>query len=389
MRIGYEAMLPGRYDTGVEVAVREGLAALVARCPEDQFVVFSHPGAIARLPRRKNVHYVLSRMAGRGRPFRILWQQVLNPRAIGRTELDVYHAPGYIVSPHLSVPAVVTVYDTIALERPELTTRKNAVHYRWAVRRGIHQASGVIVPSEHVKKRLIALAGLCASKVHVVPLGVSSRFKPSRNGEASGRIGITLGIDCPEYVLFVGNTERKKDLPSLIQAFAEWKRSSGRATKLVIAGQPGDDANRVAGLIGESGLRGDVMLTGYVDDETLVALYGAALVFAYPSLEEGFGLPPLEAMACGTPVIASDIGALRETTGGNALLVGAGDIRAWSEAIEMLTSSTAAREELVHRGLRHVAAYTWERSAAATRCVYGEVAGEPSRRVPVGMGAGR
>lgn len=367
-------MLPGPTPSGVGLSIRELLASLVTGNPDDQFVVYASANTSQCLPKLENVKCVHSALAGRGRPFRIFWQQVILPLIVHSENIDLYHATGYVVSPHLAVPTIVTVYDTIALERPELTTWRNALHFRWFMKRGIQSADCVLVPSDYVKKRLVAVTGISPQKIRKIPLGISSHFTPICRKKALLQLRHSIGIDCEEFVLFVGNIERKKNLPTLVRAFAEWKRRSKRGTKLILVGKPSNASQEVAQTIERMGLKGETILTGYVDDEQLAALYNAATILVYPSLEEGFGLPPLEAMACGTSVIASDLPPLRETTEHVAVLVDPCDVGAWSEALEEVMSSKELREEMRQAGLLRALQYTWDKTSATVHECYRTVA---------------
>ncbi len=373
MRIGYESLLTGPRETGVGIAIRELLSALTDLSPDDEFSVFSHRSAARRLPERANVRHVPCPFAAWGRPARILWQQTALRRELRRNPIDIYHAPGYVVSPNLPVPTVVSVYDTIALERPELTRPLNAAHYRWAVPRGVRAASRVLVPSKHVRQRIMAITGVRAEKVQVVPLGISRHFRPLAEEEICSRLGVLGGLAREPFVLCVGNLERKKNLDTAVQAFASLPASLRNQAKLVLVGKSGNGARQVTRLIRKADLSAQILFPGYVEIEVLVALYSAARVLLYPSFEEGFGLPPLEAMACGAPVIASSSGALPETVGNAGMSVHSQDVDAWAAALETVLRSAALRQELRERGLIRAARFNWEQSAAAVLEVYHEV----------------
>jgi len=374
MRIGYESMLTSAQDTGVGVAIRELLQALARLSPQDEFLAFSRPKAGKRLAGRTNLRYIQSRSAGLCRLGRIAWQQAALPFLLRRLPVDVYHAPGYVVSSHLPVPTVVTVYDTIALERPELASAANALHYRWAVPRAVRHASRVIVPCHYVKERLTIAVPISASRIRVIPLGVSGRFGPLNREEARKRLDAVEGLNGQEFFLCVGNIERKKNFATAVKAFAKWRSQQEVPRRLVIAGKPGNDFQHIKTLVRKEHVGSQVIMTGYVDEETLIALYSAASALLYPSLEEGFGLPPLEAMACGTPVISSNAGALPETVGNAAILAPPENTLAWVDAINALIASTdQRRNEIQARGLAHAAQFTWERTATAVLDVYRDV----------------
>ncbi len=378
MRIAFEYMLPGCHDTGVEVAIRELLSALVKLRSDDEFMVYTNRRASRTIPKDPNISRNVSRLASIGRPFRIAWQQLVAPTVLRNHRPDIYHATGYVASPFLGLPTVVSVYDTIALDHPELTRWQNAAHYRLGVRAGLRTAERVIVPSAHVKNRLVTLTGMHQEKVTVIPLGVGQRFKPLSETETARCLAPIPALEGRKYILFVGNLERKKNLSMLLSAFAGLQESSRDSLKLVLAGKPGNDARVLGKAAHEAGIADDVVFTGYMDDDVLPALYCGAQLFVYPSLEEGFGLPPLEAMACGTPVVAADSAALPETTGGAAVLVDPMDSEALSHAISSVLNNSARCEELRKDGLKHAKTFTWEVCAKRVMDVYREVVAERS-----------
>lgn len=373
MRVGYEYLLPGARDTGVERAIRDLLTALLKHALGTDFTVFSRKPLAEDLLRSPNVHERRTRVSNCGRPARIFWQQLLSPTLCSRGGLDLYHATGYVVSPWFDIPTIVSVYDTISLERKHLTTSLNSIHYRWAVPRGIRSAKRVIVPSEYVRSRLADTLMTDGDKIRVVPLGVSPSFARLERSEVLRRLQ-TVFREIPEsFVLFVGNIERKKNLHTLISAYAKSLCREEMKVKLVLAGKGCNALRNVRRTIREKQMEEDVILPGYVRDETLVALYNAASLVVYPSQMEGFGLPPLEAMACGTPVVASRAGSIPEVVGDAALLVDPENVDGLAGALDRVLLSRETRESLVTRGLQRSRIYSWKRTAELMVEIYREV----------------
>lgn len=363
MRIGYECMLTGPQDTGVGVSIRELLHALLATPGDDTLVLYTHAQAAEDLPIDRRIATVRCALPARGKAARIAWQQTGLQAQLRRAPVDLYHGPGYIVPPRLPVPSVVSVYDTIALERPALTTRANALHYRWAVPRAVRAARYIIVPSEYVRRRLLALTDAHARNTVVIPLGVSDEFRPLEPEETTQRLR-EAGLDDQPFLLCVGNIERKKNFLAALHALV------GAQSRLVFAGPPGNATPELRRRVGALGLDGAVVHLGYVPRHTLVALYNRATALLYPSYEEGFGLPVLEAMACGAPVAASNAGAIPETAGGAALLLDPGDYGEWERAAARIASEAGLREELRGRGFRRAACFSWQRTAADVLDIY-------------------
>lgn len=373
MRIAYEYMLPGDHDTGVEVSIRELLRALTRLLSNDIVHVYASRRSASHLEDLSNIQVHVSPLAGIGKIARIAWQQAAAPLLLRPSALDVYHATAYAVSPFMPVPVIVNVYDTIALDHPELTRWQNALHYRMTVLNGVRGAARIIVPSEYVKARILELADIPPEKVEVIPLGVSTSFRPMSPEDIKKTLAEFPQLENRRFILAAGNVDRKKNLRSLVAAFASLPQRHRSNLYLVIAGRSGSDSRLVVRTIAELGLADSVYFTRYVDTRTLAALYNAAEMLVYPSLAEGFGLPPLEAMACGCPVVASNAGALPETTGNAAILVDPTDVAALSAAVLSLLDDPRRPEELRRLGIEHAAAFTWEACARRVLDVYESV----------------
>jgi len=308
------------------------------------------------------------------RPLRILWQQIALPMALARGGFDLLHAPGYVAPLLAPLPVVLTLYDTLALSHPGLCTVGNRWHYRFMVPLSARRAAAVIVPSETTRRDVERFMPWATARIRVIPLGVDKRFSVLQDEAATRRLQTTYGLTGP-YILFVGGLEPKKNLARLIGAFHLLKQRRDLPHRLVLAGAPSWDRSDVERAIRETGLGEAVLLPGFVPPDLLPALYRGAELFVFPSLYEGFGLPPLEAMACGTPVIVSDRGALPEIAGPGALAVNPLMTSDIAEAMESVLTQCDVRTELIARGLRRAAEFSWDRVAAATEAVYAEVAG--------------
>jgi glycosyltransferase involved in cell wall biosynthesis len=366
MRVAIDALLlSGRYS-GVERAIdallrhiaRDGVhvTALVG-CDFDPATLDGCGLDVVRLP-----------ASNRSRLRRILFEEFRLRRHL--EGFDLLHAPGYCAPRQPGVPVVLTVYDTIAIRQPELAKRSNALHYRWRMPRSARAAARVIVPLECVADEVESCLRVDRDKIRVVPLGVDASLSPPHEDEVEAT-RVQLGLERP-YILFVGNLEPKKNLPALLRAFAQLV-DAGVPHDLVLAGTPGWKCRDVLRLPEELGVAERVRMLGYVDGAHLRGLYGAADVFAFPSLVEGFGLPPLEAMACGTPVVTSDIPALRETAGDAAERVAPTDVEGLADALRRVLEDSDLRSHLREAGLRRAAEFTWPNTAEATRAVYREV----------------
>ncbi len=268
------------------------------------------------------------------RPLRILWEQTALPALARRLKLDVLHSPVFIAPMWLPCASVVSILDMTWFLTPEHHTRAKGAYFRSMIPVSASRAAHIIAISEATKQDVVSLLDVAGEKVTVTHLGVDlERFTPGRAGPAA-HLAARYGIKTP-YVLYVGKLEPRKSLPTLIRAF---DRIAGDfpAHQLVLAGNPGWDYAEVEATLHDIGCRERVRFTGFVEEADLPALYAAADLFVYPSLYEGFGFPVLEAMACGTPVITSNLSSLPEVAGDAALLVDPHDMNALANAMQQV-----------------------------------------------------
>jgi glycosyltransferase involved in cell wall biosynthesis len=234
------------------------------------------------------------------------------------------------------------------------------------VRATARRAAHVIAPSEYTRRDLLQTYGLDPVRVTAVPLAVSPRFRPVGEAAELDRVRRRYGI-AGEYVLAVGSIQPRKNLARLVRAYSALRRGRGRSNlpQLVLAGKKAWLYGETLRAVEEEGLAGSVILTGYVSEGDLPALYSGALCFAYPSFYEGFGLPPLEAMSCGCPVLAAASGAVPEVCGDAALWFDAagGGPRRPAEALERLLREQGLAEDLRRRGLARAAGFSWRAAA--------------------------
>lgn len=320
------------------------------------------PGSLGDWPRvrvPRNLHRPLS-----------LTQSLWTTRAIRRLPLDLLHDPtgSMLFARRPNCRSVLTIHDLTSLMMPGVNRRGWLAH-RLFGRRACHHADRIIAISEQTKRDLLHHHRVPEGRIRVVANGLSARFQlPAAEEVARVRDRWTGGRP---FVLFVGVLQPRKNVPALLRAYAA-ARAQGLAWPLVIAGGKGWGYEPIFALVEELKLHDAVVFTGRVDDAELPALYGAAEIFAFPSLYEGFGWPPLEAMACGTPVICSNASSLPEVVGEAAVSVDPRDERAWTEAILRLAGDADLRRSLRESGRRRAALFSWERCARETWAVYQE-----------------
>lgn len=280
--------------------------------------------------------------------------------------LDLLHVQ-YVAPPARSVPVVATVHDICYEFYPEFFSRSEVLQFRTAIRWTARRARRVITISENSKRDIVNTYGISPDDVDVSYLGVDlDRFRPAtENAEVESTL-VEYGIQKP-YVLAVGNLQPRKNLPRLIDAFVDLKRRRPDLPHtLVLVGKPAFRHSDVFGRVRRHGLEEQVIFTGYVPDEDLPTLYRSADVFAYPSLYEGFGLPVAEAMACGTPTLASDRSAIPEVVGDAAVLIDPESTRSMSEGLDLILSNPELAAKLSERGVRRARNFTWDATARGT-----------------------
>ena len=304
----------------------------------------------------------------------ILWQRlrVPLPADLFTGPLDLFHSPDYALPPLRRGKRVLTIHDLSFLRYPEGADPRLRWYLTQAVPRSIGQADLVLADSQNTKSDLIELLGVEVGRVEVLYPGVEERFHPLDEGSLAP-VRARYSLDFP-FILTVGTLEPRKNHVGLLQAYSLLK---GRYPhRLVIAGGKGWLYEGIFQEVERLSLEERVFFLGYVPEEDLPALYNLADLFVFPSLYEGFGLPPLEAMACGTPVVVSDLSSLPEVVGDGALLVPPQEVEALAEAMEKALSDPSLREELRSKGLERARRFTWSEAAKRLLAIYKRVGGE-------------
>lgn len=273
-------------------------------------------------------------------------------------ECDLFHSPDFSLPPLRMAHGVVTVHDLSFLRLPEHADPGLRDYLQQSVPQAVARAHRVLADSENTKHDLIELLGVAEDKVSVVPAGVEARFRPVRDTVKLAEVRARYRL--PEwFILSVGTLEPRKNLARLISAYAQMRRQTGLPHALVLAGKPGWLYQGIYDQVRQEGLEDYVHFPGFVADADLPALYTLADLLAFPSLYEGFGLPPLEAMACGTPVVCSNNSSLPEAVGSAALLVDATDVDGLADAMARILGNASLRARLADLGRAQAARFTW------------------------------
>ena len=284
-------------------------------------------------------------------------------------EVDVFHATTYSVPHGLSARLVLTVYDLTFLTHPQFHTLTNRLHCLRGLARAISAGARLIAISRHTRQDLVRLLALDEAAIPVVYLAAEPRFAPPPAAEVRAGLAQRFGLTEP-YVLSLGTVEPRKNLTTLMAAFERLPDQLRDTHLLVVAGAEGWLAADHRSLAAAAGVGDRVRWLGAVADADLPLLYAGAAAFAYPSLYEGFGLPPLEAMACGAPVVASNSSSLPEVVGEAAVLVDPTSVESVRDGLASVLADEALRRSLRAAGLARAAEFSWERTARETLAVY-------------------
>ena len=373
MRIGLDGSSLGDRLTGVGHYTFELARALAINYPSDQFELISpkpfHPqiveqSAADRLPNLQFINPEASTRRGR-------WWSIDLPRYLRRAGLDLFHGTNYEIPLWRRRRTVVTVHDLSSLLYPQLHRQPLARRMRLRLPLVVKMARAIITPTEAVKCELYSHLKVKPEKVIAIPEAPRDSFRPLSLDESFGTRA-RLGVE-DDFLLFVGTLEPRKNLLTLLKAFAQVLRDARFGAQLVVAGGEGWLMEETFSFVSVAGIGDRVKLIGYVNDDELRALYSSCRAFIYPSLYEGFGLPPLEAMACGAPVIASRIAALEETIGDAAMLVDPLDADSLAAAIIDVCENEEQQKKLIAAGISHAARFSWGKTAQSTYDVYRSV----------------
>jgi glycosyltransferase involved in cell wall biosynthesis len=301
-----------------------------------------------------------------------IWMQCILPFQLARLGLNVSHFTNSVAPLFSSCPTVVTIHDMTLWMFPKYHYGLRLLSMRPFVPLVARRAAAIIAVSKSTKQDIVRILGVPAEKVHVIYEAPSASFCPMDRERARRTLHNHWPV--PErFVLYVGTIEPRKNLVRLLQAFAQLWHGGAVAHRLVIAGQRGWKEEPVFQSIERLGLQDAVVFLGYVPHEVLVALYNLATALVFPSLYEGFGLPVIEAMACGTPVVTSRNGSLDEVSGGAAEFIEPTSVESIATALRYVLNDTNRQEELRQQGFAHASQYTWESTAKQTQNLYRQV----------------
>lgn len=341
--------------------------------PNFRYSAFLHDAAFSGHAAGINLH--LSRLPTNRPVVRIFWEQVLQPLALRRAGINLLHALAFVAPLAAPCPFVVTVYDLSFMRYPEAFRPFN----RWYLSRftasTVKRAAAVITISESTRQDVITLLGAPPEKVHTIYCGVDTEFRPLPPEQVAV---FKASRQLPDkFILFLGTLEPRKNVDGLISAYARWRQQDPNALPLVIAGGKGWYYRHIFEKVEQLNLTDSIRFPGYVPQNELPLWYNAATLFVYPSHFEGFGLPVLEAMACGTPVITSTAASLPEVAGtqGAARLVNSNDMAGLAAAMAQISKNDDLQIEMSGLGIERAARFSWRKTAQQTLALYRNVTG--------------
>ena len=381
MRIGINALFLQKPATGMGTHLLHLLEGLDALEEKDQQYVLLAPrfrrAYTVRAPQlsdRFREVEVVSALARLGENVeQVWWEQIGIVRAGVQEHVDLLHSP-YWSNPLWSPwPTVVTVHDVIQFVLPEYAWRKISRVYFGIVSRGARRADAIITVSECSKRDIVKLLNVPPERIHVIGNAVDESLHPVRDAWLLASVRERYGIG-PHFILYFGGFDLRKNVPRLIEAYARMPERLRREYPLVVAGRYQNLGHPLypdpRATVERLGLQGQVVFTGQFREQDKAPLLSAATVFIYPSLYEGFGVPVLESMACGTPLVTSNRSALPEVAGDAALLVDPLDTESIADGLRRITSEADLRAELIQRGRTRAEGFTWDKAVAETWRVY-------------------
>lgn len=370
LHIGIDGLPLTETLTGIGHYTGELANHLATVAPADDVELVSpraYLSSLAEQPDRPaNLRMVRSRVS----PITRHWWSIGLPRYIRRHGIEVFHGTNFEVPLRRICPTVVTIHDLSMLLYPQTQERKLVRRAQRRLPVMARAATMIITPTESVRREAHEHLQLPLDRIVAVPEAARSCFRRLQP-EQTIEIRRILGIR-GEFLLFVGTVEPRKNISTLLRAFEEVLRIRAQPLQLVIAGRRGWLVDDLFDSLKRSPAAGNIILTDYLADDDLCALYSSCTALIYPSIYEGFGLPPLEAMACGAPVIASNIPAIREVVGDAARLVSPESKAELVAALFSVLDSCSARDQLASAGLRRAAQFSWTLTATATRDVFTE-----------------
>ena len=370
MRIGIDARSVLKQRTGVGNYTFNLIRTLSKLDQENQYVLFysHHKNVRSAIPVIGNPNFESKFIRFPNKLLNLMWGTLRMPKIdwlVGR--VDLYHSPNYTLNMLGRGKSLMTIHDLSFLACRQYSLASGRWHYAFKIKNYAHQVDAIAADSESTKSEIMKYLKVPEEKIHVIHLACSEAFEPLPQSENTQTILDKYKIK-GDFILYVGTLEPRKNLKGLIEAYHQTRAKDDFL--LVLAGGTGWKYKHIFRLVDKLRLNDRVVFCGYVPDTELPELYNRASVFAYPSFYEGFGLPPLEAMACGLPVVVSHTTSLPEVVGDAGVYVDPSDIDQISHSIDTVLSDTELRNMLRERGLKRARLFSWEKATSETMKLY-------------------
>jgi len=372
-RIGINARYIQSRPTGIAKYILNSILNLKAAHGGDEYMLFfGSDKPVPEIIRNTGFDCDIPKVPTNNQLSKFLWAQLYIPHAVKKHRIDLFHEFSIILPFIKKCRTVLTVYDLAHLYVPECYTRMTRLYLDNLLPGSIRRADSIVALSECTKCDIVKHFGVDPAKIKVVYAGVDETFRPVDDQERLKEVKNFYGIK-RDFILAVSLISPRKNLTRLIKAFKALRDRGKADLQLVIVGRKAWLYEDIFREVASSGLEKDVIFCGHVPTEHLLCLYNAASVFAYPSLYEGFGLPILEAMTCGTPVVSSNVSSMPEACGEAALLADPYNIEDLTSALDDAISKPSLRQNLIEKGLEHAKRFSWKKTGAQTLAVYNEL----------------
>ncbi|MCL4370153.1 MAG: glycosyltransferase family 4 protein [Chloroflexi bacterium] len=378
MRVGINAQLLYLSSSYRAAGINRYIHRLLAHlrplaCPEQELVVYTARWTLPpELAPTDHFHVSQTRLPTWRPPVRIAWEQLLQPGVVASGRLDLLHSTSYVQPLLCPVPSVVTMLDLSFLRMPGSFNRGNRIYLSAMSALSARRSDRIVTISESTRRDVIEFFGVHPDKVEAIHCGVDPRFKPVEDSVLLSEFRAAHGLP-DHFLLYLGTLEPRKNVERLVEAYALGRRRHAVRQKLILGGARGWLYDRIFARVQALGLQEEVVFANYIPEHELPLWYNCADIFIYPSLYEGFGLPPLEAMACGTPVITSSVSSLPEVVGTAAITVDPLDVDALAEAIAKVLDNRSLGARLSEEGRIQAARFSWSDMAERTLRLYRSV----------------
>lgn len=360
MRIGINAQILTDGRTGVTRFAQNIIQSFPRIGVQHTFVIFGNSPLLSF--EERNVELVRTASCINSSSKRILWEQLILPRLARKHNLDCMFYPDHTSSLFQEhVPQSIMLHDLAPYAMPDTFSAARRIYKQFAIARSVRNAQIIFSDSQSTRTEALKYFPGIGNKIHVVPLGLEHTIARVEDESVLAAIRKRYSLREP-FLLFIGTLEARKNVLRLIRAFAEGRRLYGWKHSLVLAGAPGHGYDGIAQLIRQEGIQEHVIVTGYIDNSDLSSFYSLADIFIYPSLYEGFGFPPLEAMKCGCPVVVSNTTSLPEVVGDAGVYINPYDEQSIRTGIHSLVGDASLKNKFIQSGRARSMQFTWEKT---------------------------